>query len=98
MLNIEEFCRNIDHKLPDIFKSMLKRGGCRSFLTDEAQFNPEEAQLHDLLLNNYRKSYPSMYLDVFDKNFKFKEPFLINLDSEEVQNDLYSHNRYAKRE
>ena len=82
MLKVEQFCEDIDHKLPDIFKSMLRKGGCRSFLTDKAQFNEEEAQLYHQEVKNYKKTYSSIYLDVFDKNFKFKEPFLINLDSE----------------
>jgi len=98
MLKVEEFCEDIDHKLPDFFKSMLRKGGCRSFLTEQAQFNEEEAQLYEQEVKNYMKTYPRIYLDVFDKNFKFMEPFLINLDSEQVKNDLFSHNRYAKRE
>jgi hypothetical protein len=84
MLTIEEYCRRIDISKPDFFKEMKKFQLCRPALKDKSELNGKEQKIFAGMEADYNASYTTAYTDIFEKNFRYREPLLLNLDKPEI--------------
>lgn len=78
---------------------MVENELCRSRIKDVAQFDEEEQGIYDGLVQAYDNGYETNYVEVFEKNLIYKQPYLINIEKQEELNaghKLYCHAMFIR--
>ena len=57
-------------------------------MNDASQLNDEESQIFEAEKKKYVNSYPKIFLEVFERNFKFRNALLVNLDKPEIKDGV----------
>ena len=84
MTSILDYCRQNDQHRPNFMKQLRDSDKVRSFVKDVSEFTKEERSAYIELVNTYEETYKENYLDIFQSNFKYKEPVIVNLDTDYV--------------
>ena len=69
-------------------------------MKDKSQLNEVEMERYTKMVKEYDSSFRWNYLEVFARNFKYREPLIINLDKPEIQDypgePLFCYTMFAK--